>query len=317
MNRTDRMLAMVLELQERRRCRAEDLAETFEISKRTVYRDIQALCEAGVPIIAMPGEGYSLAEGYFLPPLSFSADEGAMLMLGSDVMAQNFDSEYRAAAQLAGRKIAAVLPDKLREDVDNLRESVRFLSVYKTDGTNLESTLQQVRRATIRRQTVRFKYHARRGESGTRDADPYGLVHVTGTWLMIAYCHVRNDLRTFRLSRMEDLTVLPRQFERKGNFNMHKYTAKHREIAPEERLIVKVLAAPEIARWVQESYPFFMLEAQDMPEGLLLTLGVREERDVLQWVLGWGQHIRVLEPPSLRRLVAEEAKALWEKHRDA
>src|SRR5690349_23695534 len=86
MNRTDRLLAIVLELQSAGRRRAEDLAATFETSKRTIYRDIQALSEAGVPLVAIPGQGYSLMEGYFLPPLTFSAGEAAMLLLGSEVM---------------------------------------------------------------------------------------------------------------------------------------------------------------------------------------------------------------------------------------
>src|SRR5215475_1446884 len=88
MNRTDRLLAIILELQGKGRQRAEDLAATFETSKRTIYRDIQALGEAGVPVVSIPGLGYSLMKGYFLPPLSFSTDEATMLILGSDLMAQ-------------------------------------------------------------------------------------------------------------------------------------------------------------------------------------------------------------------------------------
>jgi len=107
MNRTDRLLAIVLELQGRGRCRAEDLARTFEVSTRTTYRDIQALCEAGVPIVSIPGRGYSLMEGYFLPPLSFSTDEATMLLLGSDVMAASFDEQYRAAAKGPGKRQVA------------------------------------------------------------------------------------------------------------------------------------------------------------------------------------------------------------------
>src|SRR5262245_17319933 len=113
MNRTDRLLAIVLELQAHgsRSVRAEDLAARFEINKRTVYRDVQALSEAGVPIVAIPGQGYWLAEGYFLPPLAFSPDEAVMLLLGADFVAQNFDAQYRAAAESAARKIEAVLPE--------------------------------------------------------------------------------------------------------------------------------------------------------------------------------------------------------------
>src|SRR5437762_866708 len=92
MNRTDRLLAILLEIQAHGKRRAEDLAATFEISKRTIYRDIEALCEAGVPIIAVPGQGYSLVEGYFLPPVTFTPEEATLLLLGAEVMGQSFDA---------------------------------------------------------------------------------------------------------------------------------------------------------------------------------------------------------------------------------
>jgi len=122
MNKTDRMLAIVLELQGKGRLRAEDLAQIFETSKRTIYRDMEALSEAGVPIVAVPGQGYALMAGYFLPPLSFRTDEATMLLLGSDLMAQNFDAQYRAAAQSASRKIEGVL-----RAADERRQSRHYL----------------------------------------------------------------------------------------------------------------------------------------------------------------------------------------------
>ena len=124
MNRTDRLLAIVLELQRKGARRAEDLAATFETSKRTIYRDIQALCESGVPVVAQPGVGYSLVEGYFLPPVSFNVDEATMLLLGADSASQNFDAQYRDAAASAGRKIEAVLSEKLRGEVEYLRGNI-------------------------------------------------------------------------------------------------------------------------------------------------------------------------------------------------
>src|ERR1051325_753006 len=127
MNRTDRLLAMVLELQRKGRGRAEDLAGTFEITRRTVYRDIQALCEAGVPVVSLPGQGYTLMEGYFLPPLSFSTDEATMLMLGADFLSKSFAAEYREAAHSAGRKIEAVLSDRLRAEVCYLQNSIALV----------------------------------------------------------------------------------------------------------------------------------------------------------------------------------------------
>src|SRR5947209_742457 len=152
MNRTDRLLAIVLELQGKRWRRAEDLAATFETSKRTIYRDMLALGEAGVPIVSIPGRGYSLVEGYFLPPLSFSADEATMLLLGVDVMAQSFDTQYRAAAQSASRKIMGVLPDAQREAVAALRERIQFVSgatSARAEAARHLETLQRLRGAIL------------------------------------------------------------------------------------------------------------------------------------------------------------------------
>src|SRR5918998_5677893 len=97
MNRTDRLMAMLLEFQARREVRAEDLARRFEVSVRTVYRDVQALSEGGVPIAAMPGKGYRLLDGYFLPPLSFTGDEAALLALGGAFVRDRVDAGLRRA----------------------------------------------------------------------------------------------------------------------------------------------------------------------------------------------------------------------------
>ena len=315
MNRTDRLLAIVLELQGKGKQRAEDLAETFETSKRTIYRDIQALGEAGVPLVSIPGRGYSLMKGYFLPPLSFTTDEATMLLLGSDFMAQNFDAQYRAAARSAIRKIAGVLPEKLRNDVDNLQQSIRFVSAGMVDGTPEATMLQQLRRAIIEHTTVRFHYHTRytndgKGTENTRDADPYGLAYVRNTWNLVAYCHMRKDIRNFRLDRMELVELLPRTFQRPPDFKLQIRP-------PEERgtIIVKALFDSEVARWVREARSYYTVAEEDTPEGLLVTLKIRQESEILQWLLGWGRHVRVREPESLRQLLVEEAKGMIGNHK--
>ncbi len=306
MNRTDRLLAIVLELQARGHQRAEDLAATFEVSKRTVYRDMLALAESGVPVVSMPGQGYSLVEGYFLPPLSFSTDEAIMLLLGSDFVAQNFDTLYRSAAYSASRKIEAVLPENLRSEVHYLQNSMRFIAVNPPAE---QGSLQQLRRAIIQRKTVRFSYYARyseheRNTARQRDADPYGLVHVNGAWILVAYCHLRKDRRNFRLDRMEGLTVLDTVFDRPIDF---KLMQRPDEVRP---VTVRVLVDQEAARWVQETPSYFRVDETPHPDGLLVTLKIRQESEILQWLLSWGAHVRVLEPDSLRERLAEEAKVM-------
>ncbi|NJO81429.1 MAG: YafY family transcriptional regulator [Blastochloris sp.] len=305
MNRTDRLLAIVLELQARGRRRAKDLAEAFEVSKRTIYRDVQALCEAGVPVISEPGSGYSLVDGYFLPPLRFTLEEAMLLLLGSDVMRQSFDAEYQAAAHNAGRKISGVLPDDLRPQVESLQERIQFFPSGR--GTGVEH-LPIIRRAIVKQQTLRFHYHTRSGEAGShslnRDADPYGLAFVSGHWYMGAHCHLRSDLRNFRLDRIDCPSLLPKLFARPANFEVAQVSRTERN------LVVRALFDANIARWVREERLFYTASEQETNNGLLVTLRVRHESDVLQWLLGWGARVRVLEPESLAQRLRAEAEAI-------
>jgi predicted DNA-binding transcriptional regulator YafY len=307
MNRTDRLLAIVLELQARKWVRAEDLAATFEVSKRTIYRDMLALDESGVPIVSIPGRGYSLVEGYFLPPLTFSTDEAIMLLLGADFVAQNFDAQYRGAAQAASHKIVAVLPDHLRREVEYLQNSIQFIAL---NGPFAPETLQQLRRAIIQRRTVRFRYHARShgGEPTRRDADPFALLHVGNRWILIAYCHLRRDRRHFRLDRIEDVAVLDREFTRPPDFEMLRDDRQDRTV------IVRALFDHETARWVREAPSFFQVAQEEHPEGLLVTFAVRQPGEVVNWLLGWGSHVHVLEPESLREMLAREAEGILKNH---
>ena len=337
MNRTDRLLAIVLELQGKGRQRAEDLAATFEMSKRTIYRDLQALGQAGVPIVSIPGRGYSLIAGYFLPPLSFTTDEATLLLLGADVMSQSFDAQYRAAAQSASRKIAGVLPEKLRDETQALRDGISFVGGERTSASAL-LRLQHLRGAIIGRQSVRFAYYARhsgerlnetmeRPETApstsppqtpltpspaasappqTRVADPYALAHVGGVWYLTAFDHERQAMRTFRLDRMDALTPLDQTFTRRpGTFRLTR--GQDETMA----LTARVRFDAEVARWVREAPSFFAVATDEMPDGgLLVTLRLRREDDLAGWVLSWGGHACVLEPESLRRQVAAEAAAI-------
>ena len=313
MNRTDRLLAIVLELQGKGRQRAEDLAATFETSKRTIYRDIEALCEAGVPLVATPGRGYSLMDGYFLPPLSFSADEATMLLLGSGVMAQHFDAQYRTAAESASRKIAGVLPPALRDEVRMLQNSIHFIPSREPSAAQIQSKLQQLRRAILQHVRVQFTYQARHGSTAvlaptTREANPHALIHISNAWYLTAYCHLRHDVRNFRLDRMDDLTQLATTFMPPTDF-----TSYPQRSAPGE-LEVRALFSHTVARWVRETPSFFTVNQEETPAGLLVTMQVRHERDVLQWLMGWGRAVQVLAPPSLQRMFAEEAEAMWRIH---
>ena len=314
MNKMERMLSIVLELQTREWTRAEELAAQFEVSKRTIYRDMQALSEAGVPVVSMTGQGYGLMEGYFLPPLNFTIDEALMLILGSDFMTQNFDAQYRQAAELASAKIAAALPDRLVDDVAYLRKNINFFVPPSRTEKDQYAPLKQLRRAIISRSKVRLHYSKRFGESGpneqsVRDVDPYSLARLAMDWYLLAYCNLRQDFRVFRLSRINQLSVLPDRFERSPD-----YKPDWLNPSGMQNVIIRVLFKPEVVRWVQENQSYFPIESEETADGLAVTLFVRDEREILQWLLGWGDNVRVLEPESLVDRLLEEAKKLIDQY---
>lgn len=319
MNRTDRLLAIVLELQRNGSRRAEDLAATFETSKRTIYRDVQALCESGVPVVAQAGIGYSLVEGYFLPPLSFSTDEATMLLLGSKLVADHFEAQYREVSQSASRKIEVVLSEKLRGEVNFLRDSIAFVAPETLASNASAKFLPTLRRAIIEQKTIRFHYHTRysmdrSNAKKTREANPYSLVHYGDAWYLNGFCHLRQELRQFRLDRMSDLELLDQSFIRPADYKMEPPEDNDRNV------IVRAIFDPDAAPWVRESRSYYITEMQDDPEGhpgcLLVTMKAHVESELVSWLLSWGAKVDVLEPESLKRRLADAAKKIYEKYSD-
>jgi predicted DNA-binding transcriptional regulator YafY len=173
MNRMDRLFALVVLLKSRKRLRAEDLAAEFGVSRRTIYRDILALNQTGVPIVSLPGEGYELLEGNFLPPLAFNIAEASALVLGARLLRNQAAGSMVDAAGLATDKIAAVLPARIREEVEYVAEVIDFITPiarFDLDDPHLV-TLQ---RALREQRVVHLRYHGQqRDELTERDVEPH------------------------------------------------------------------------------------------------------------------------------------------------
>jgi predicted DNA-binding transcriptional regulator YafY len=210
-----------------------------------------------------------------------------------------------------------VLPERLRAEVGALRESIHFPGGGISARPAEAAKLQVIRRAIATRSTVRFGYVARSGSEGAREpsqreADPYAITNLGGIWYLTAYCHLRKGIRHFRLDRMDDLTVLERTFVRPEGFKVERGS-----LSEPGSMEVRAHFDREIVRWVRESPSFFTVAEEETPEGLLLTLRVRHENEVLQWLLSWGRHVDVLAPETLRRRLAEEAQAILARHENA
>ena len=308
MNRTDRLMGILLEFQARGEVRAEDLARRFEVSVRTVYRDVQALSETGVPLAAMPGKGYRLLDGYFLPPLSFTAGEAALLALGGGVVLDRVDAELRSTVDEALRKLDAVLPADRREAVARWRREFLFAGGGRPFD---EPTLTALRNAIRDRRVVRLRYHAlRRPGPQERDVEPVSLVHLGETWHLAAYCRLRQGPRLFRLDRIDRCDPLGERFV----LGDRHAAGPEDDPALESFPVARVRFDPVVERWVRERQPFPFLHEEVDSSGPVFVYALRDPAELLPWLLSWGGAVEVIGPPSLRALLAAEARAVLKRN---
>lgn len=199
MNKAERLFELVQFLRSRRRAvTARVIAERFGVSERSVYRDLQSLKDAGVPIEGAAGVGYLFDRRYELPPLMFDADELEALALGAGMVTHWTDEAFAARAQTALTKIEAVLPTALQT---RLQHGVLF-SQPSEARPKASVAFSALRSAIHQRQRLLIDYQDERGQSSQRRVRPLGLVFFGPVWLLIAWCELRQGFRNFRLDRI-------------------------------------------------------------------------------------------------------------------
>jgi predicted DNA-binding transcriptional regulator YafY len=208
MRRADRLFRIIQRLRRKRAVTAAELAETLEVSERTIYRDVQDLVLSGVPIKGEAGVGYALARGFDLPPLMFDEEELEALVLGARMVQSWAGPELARAAEQVLAKVEAVLPERLRARVPDARLFAPSFHVRK----QLVDGLSPLRTAIEEHRKVRFAYRDRNAASSERTVQPLGLFYWGAAWSLGAWCELRRDFRNFRLDRMAELHVLDDKF---------------------------------------------------------------------------------------------------------
>lgn len=310
MDRSERLLTIALKLQPGAWRRAEDLAEMFGVSVRTIYRDMELLEEAGMPVSAVRGKGYRLDEGP--PPVTFTSEEASALLRGCDVVARQGTPEDRVAAERAEAKIERVLPARLREQLARQRQAEAARPVNIFDDPHERDLLAPLHEALEAQTAVRFRYAgARQAEATHLTVHPYGLASYGGVRHLVGSRQPEGSVQAFRLNAMRDLELTAETFERpKGYQSTVRARSAHRDVA------VRVRFGGEAARWVQEALPSFTEEVEPVADGVILTLRVQREAEALPWLLSWGAYAHVLAPASLQRRLGREAQRMAAHYRE-
>lgn len=211
--RLSRLTAILTQLQAKRLLTANSLAEKFEVTTRTIYRDIRALEQAGVPILTEEGKGYSLMEGYRLPPVMLTEAEANALITAERIILTNKDASLVKEYSEVITKIKSVLNTKTKDKAELLSNRIVIKNNYeKTKSSNHLSQLQQ---ALTNYLTVQIEYQkSDQSIPSKRIIEPFFLYNSTQeNWIIIAFCQLKKDFRAFRLDRISRLHVLPQNFK--------------------------------------------------------------------------------------------------------
>ena len=308
-NPATRLITLIMLLQRRPNQKAAELAEELGVSVRTVQRYITMLDEMGIPIYAERGPhgGYSMVRGYRMPPLVLTPEEAVAVHLGTSLVGEMWGRLYEGPARAALAKLDNLLPDEQRHEVAWARRTLVATGMHRGDLELLGPTLEKLRRAVRERRRVRMTYRSRSQPAPMeRDVDPCALVHRWGWWYAIGYCHRRAAMRTFRVDRMVELTLLDTIFEEPSGFDVHAYLASEPYTQPQ--FSVRMRFAPEAVILALDDRAFWDSMEELTDGSVVVTLAAPDLEWASRLALGYGTQVTVLEPDALRHLVSERAR---------
>jgi predicted DNA-binding transcriptional regulator YafY len=308
-----RLITLIMMLQRQPNQKAADLAEKLGVSVRTLHRYFGMLDEMGIPIYAERGPygGFSLVRGYKLPPLVFTPEEATAIYLGTSLVSEMWGRLYQESAQGALAKLENVLPDEQRNEIAWARRSLVATGMHRADPSALAPTLEKLRRAAREGRRVDMQYQSTTGDKITeRQVDPYALVHRSGWWYLVGYCHLRNAPRTFRVDRIQSLELLSQTFQMPDDFDVHVYL--DREFADQPAIHAKLRFRAEGAYLAKGNIvPWESLE--ENPDGSVdVVLSAPDLTWLASMTISFANWVTVLDPPELRDMVRDWARSVVE-----
>ncbi len=310
MNRFDRIAALLVQLQAKRVVRGPALAAQFGVSVRTVYRDLRTLEAAGVPVCGEAGVGYSLAEGYRLPPVMFTREEATALLMAEKLAAQLTDAGTAQLGAAAMDKLRAVLRRADRDYLESLSPRIQVLRPGAPgqpppggpDGHQL------LLGAVAAQRVVRLRYRAGyTGATTERDAEPIGL-YWGQHWHVVAFCRLRQEFRDFRLDRIAQLRVLDETFAPRPE-TLQQYWQELAARRPQDAAVVRFGPGAVPHAQGAKQYYGWAHERPTADGGVEMTLLPGCLHYLARWLLAYAGQVTVVSPPALQQHLRALAQA--------
>jgi predicted DNA-binding transcriptional regulator YafY len=313
MNRIDRLAAILIQLQSRPLVKAQDIANKFSISLRTVYRDVKALEEAGVPVIGEAGTGYRLMEGYKLPPVMFNMDEATALLTASKLVQSKTDTGISKHYTAALDKIRAILRHSEKDHIEEIDEHIAVMThpaIVHQPQTELH--LQSILKAIGRYLIIYIKYTSlEKSETTRRKVEPVGIYYLGSHWYLIGWCQLRNDYRNFRTDKITQFTITS-----ESNSKTHPPLQSFISQMSADKEVIKVVidVEPGIVKYLgeQKYYNGFVKE-EKVGDHIRMTFLTGSLMGFSRWFMLYGDHAKIVEPEELNDMVARIAENILKK----
>jgi len=301
--RFDRIVAILIQLQSKRIVKAQELSDRFEVSLRTIYRDIRTLEAAGVPIVSEAGIGYSIMEGYRLPPVMFTREEAGSFVAAEKLMQKFTDRSLGGHYESAMMKLRSVLRGREKDWVEALESQVRIFPSQEIFNTKVPNALEVLFESIAEKTQVFLRYESIQSDHPVdRNIEPVGIFNENNFWYVLGYCHLRQAYRQFRTDRIHKIHRTSTSF-----LLEHKSMQELRSSEPSQKIKVRILVDAKVAKFLSGSKKRYGYISQK-PKGkdVEMTFMVDDiEHHFSRWYLMFGDFAKILEPEELKTRVFE------------
>ncbi|MDF2187004.1 YafY family protein [Paraflavitalea sp. CAU 1676] len=305
MNRIDRLHAILTHLQSKKRVTAQEIADRFNMSLRTVYRDIKALDESGVPVIGEAGSGYTIMEGYRLPPVMFTQEEAAALLLGGKLAAHMTDASVKKHFETALFKIKAVLRSNDKEQMDILADHIEVIRSRIPDEETPSQHLTALQKAIADKRAIFIIYNSNYNEEvSERVIEPIGLCHYSANWHLIGWCRLRNGYRDFRVNRIKRLQVKDEQFDISVHPALKTYLDRIRNSHELQEVVVRF--DKDVVRYIRDQkYYYGFVKEEEAGEQVRMHFVTGGLQGFARWLLMFTNGVSIESPAALHSQMKE------------
>lgn len=313
MNSSERRMKLILMLQQNNnRLTVEDIANKFNISERTVYRDFNALSEMNVPVTWDKYKGYAMIEGYKIPPLMFSSRELATILVGLNFVKSQVDQTLIEDAEGVELKIKEVVPEELLDFMESLEERT-VVDPYLNFGAEKKEggNWYVISQAISENRVIRFNYHSKTEETETsREIDPYLIVFYRDHWNVIGYSHKREAVRNFVLDRMSKTEITEQEFVPYGKINVEQLIFRSNDTS---HLIGVDVHVSALNRFKANLPANIFKEKEEIPKFVRIHFYFDNLEFINEWLLQFPKDIKILGPEKLVRKRKQLLAELLEK----